>query len=104
MYEKVVRDGKVAILVSAHFGGGWSTWNSDFKEILMFDKRLVEACENRISDIDPIINEIFGDNYIFTGGWDDTQIHWLPEGTIFYIEEYDGRETLIDSPKSYFIA
>ena len=25
--EKVVRDGKVAVLVSPGYGAGWSTWN-----------------------------------------------------------------------------
>ena len=45
--RKVVRDGKVAVLVSPGLGEGWSTWaDKGFKEFALFDHCLVELKEN----------------------------------------------------------
>lgn len=94
--EKVIRAGKVAVLVSPGFGAGWSTWSYDGKSTkLIFHPKLVEAVENKVKDIEPILNQIFGpDHNIYTGGWDQVEIEWLPEGTPFYIHEYDGSESI----------
>ena len=44
--EKVVRDGKVAVLISPGFGAGWSTWADDeISEFVLFHKDLVEMAE-----------------------------------------------------------
>jgi hypothetical protein len=32
---------------------------------------------------------------VYTGGIDGLEIEWVPLGTRFYIDEYDGAETLI---------
>ena len=40
MSEKVVRDGKMAVLVSPGFGAGWSTW-ADNKEDAVFAPEVV---------------------------------------------------------------
>lgn len=49
--EKVIRNGKVAILISPGFGAGWYSWNTDHKELL-FHSKLVEMVEqNRQSEI-----------------------------------------------------
>jgi acetyl-CoA acetyltransferase len=40
--EKVIRDGKVAILYSPGFGAGWSTWNSYSNEMI-FDPDIVNV-------------------------------------------------------------
>ena len=44
MAEKVIRDGKVAVLVSPEFGAGWSTW-ADNAEVAMFDPEVVAWVE-----------------------------------------------------------
>ena len=31
--NKLIRDGKVAVLISPEYGAGWSTWNYDLPEI-----------------------------------------------------------------------
>ncbi len=50
--EKVIRDGKVAILYSPGFGAGWYSWNTDHKE-LIFHPKLVELVETgREKEID----------------------------------------------------
>lgn len=44
--EKLEKDGKVAILYSPGFGAGWSTWNSEWADQLVFDKEIAEAILN----------------------------------------------------------
>lgn len=95
MYNKVVKDGKVAVLVSPDLGSGWFTANSEYPELL-FHERLIEAAEQGVKDIEPVIHLMFGeDNDICTLGWKNVEVKWVKEGTRFYIEEYDGSETLL---------
>jgi len=42
--EKVIRDGKVAVLISDGFGAGWYSWSSN-NEALLFHPKLVEMVE-----------------------------------------------------------
>ena len=92
--EKVLKDGKVAVLVSHGYGAGWSTWAAgDQIETAMFDKRLVEASQAGVTDISEICNEIFGDEYFCTDGW-PVSVEWVDQGDRFTIEEYDGNESI----------
>ena len=44
--ERVVRDGRVAVLVSPGFGAGWSTWaDRELRERLLFDPEVVAWVE-----------------------------------------------------------
>ena len=92
--EKVIRDGKVAVLISQGWGAGWYAWHRDNQELL-FSPKLVEMVEqNRKNEInDQWILENLGID-MYAGGSDGLEIHWLPIGTIFCIEEYDGFETI----------
>ncbi len=95
MVEKMIRDGKVAVLYSPGFGAGWSTWNTGHKEFLLFDRRLVKFVENKNFDgLCDYIENLY-DNHIYLGGAYDLQIAWLDEGTRFRIREYDGSESII---------
>lgn len=91
---KVIRDGNVAVLISTGFGAGWYTWNSEHKEIL-FHPKLVEMVEaGRNAEItDEWVKENLGID-IYTGGAHGLRIHWVPEGTAFHVDEYDGAESL----------
>lgn len=92
-YEKYIKDDKVAILYSPGYGAGWSTWNSDAAEALIFDKELVElvlAGDNWGAGI--LAEEKYGG--IYTGGASGLQVKWLAKGTRFEIEEYDGSESV----------
>lgn len=92
--EKVIRDGKVAVIVSHGFGAGWYTWNEEHKELL-FSPKIVQMIEqNRFDEItEDWVKENLGID-IYTGGSDGLKIHWLPIGTAFEVEEYDGSESL----------
>ncbi len=96
--NKVIRDGKVAVLVSPGFGAGWSTWafrgEEDYRDFMLFDPTLVgmvergesaEAIESYVTAIHP---------HTYCGGAVDLTIFWLPVGTAFRIHEYDGSESV----------
>ena len=93
--EKVIREGHVAILISHGFGAGWYTWNSDEK--LLYHPKLVEMVETdqqHLIDSEWVLENIGVEN-VYCGGAKDLAIHWLPEGTQFSVDEYDGSESLI---------
>jgi hypothetical protein len=92
--EKVIRDGKVAVLYSPGFGAGWSTWNYEFPECV-FDPDIVEMIEKEIDahEIAKFAEKKYGDDF-YPGGADDLRIMWLSEGTEFIINEYDGSESI----------
>jgi hypothetical protein len=93
--EKVIRNGEVAVLISKGFGAGWYTWNTEFPQLL-FHPKLVEMVEqNKSSEInDEWIKANLGLKDVYCGGAYDLTINWLPEGTHFMVDEYDGAETL----------
>ena len=108
--EKVIRDGDVAVLYSPGYGAGWSTWcyNYNLVETLLFHPLIVEKVESGHA------NEIttkwlvqqFGEDFedVYCGGAYKLEIEWLPEGTAFRIDEYDGSETVITNRQLYYIA
>lgn len=93
--EKVIRNGKVAVLVSPGFGAGWYSWNTKHQELL-FNPKLVEIVEQkRTNEIDEDwVKENLGIEHVYCGGANDLEIRWLPIGTAFEIDEYDGSESL----------
>lgn len=90
--NKLVRDGQVAVLVSPGHGAGWSTWNAKQEEIL-FDPGIVVLVEQaKWEELDIYVKLKYPQ--IYAGGLQDLRIEWLPEGTEFVVNEYDGSETL----------
>lgn len=98
--EKVVRDGRVAVLVSPGFGAGWSTWfrGNDRKgrEWMVFSPEVVAWVEagKPEGQIVAILKARFGEHHPYAGGARDLEIEWVPQGEAFEIREYDGSETL----------
>ena len=100
--NKVIRDGKVAVLVSPGYGAGWSTWatarggenGEDVTGFMMFDPLLVDMVERgaEAEEIEAYVKSKYPDGYY--GGAEDLTIQWLPVGTAFRIHEYDGYETV----------
>ena len=86
--EKVVRDGKVAVLYSPGYGAGWSSWNS--KEMLFDPETVLWVEGGKIGDCP------YGKKHpdVYMGGAENLKIEWLPEGTAFEIIEYDGHESV----------
>lgn len=93
--NKLIRDGKVGVLVSPGFGAGWSSWNSENKEFYCMDKGLVKLKlqDATAEDVKRYI-ESKGMECGYLGGWSDTQVVWVEEGKKFNIYEYDGHESL----------
>jgi hypothetical protein len=96
--QKLIRNGKVAVLVSPGFGAGWSTWTYEkgLDKFVLFDQRLVEACESSASseDVEALILALTGCDHIYMGGWSDVEVRWVDPGTVFYVNDYDGNESL----------
>lgn len=87
--------GRVAVLVSPGFGAGWSTWADDSEaEAMLFDSRIVDAvlAGQDANEIAVLVEGLGYDSYL--GGVDGLTVVWLEPGIRFYINEYDGSESL----------
>jgi hypothetical protein len=99
--HKTIKDGRVAVLYSSGYGAGWSTWNPGHPE-MVFDPGLVDLVlagnEEKI-----LAYVTLKWPTAFMGGVEDLRVEWLPEGTDFMIEEYDGAENIIIKEKVTWI-
>ena len=92
MTDRVIRDGLVAVLYSPGFGGGWFSWNPSRPEIL-FDPAMVELVEQeKWDELQAYVVLKYPD--IYSGGLEDLHIEWIPVGTQFQVNEYDGNESI----------
>jgi len=103
--RREIRNGLVAVLYSPGYGAGWSTWNYDYPE-LIYDPSIVYMVEemNKLDHDDLSGRNSWVDNIVeyckktypsaYCGGADDLRIEWMPEGTLFKINEYDGSESI----------
>ena len=90
--NKLIDNGKVAVLYSPGFGAGWSTWNKEVPE-LVFDPAIVKLVEkDQWDELRTYITLKYPD--IYDGGMRDLAIAWLSVGTEFQITEYDGAESI----------
>ena len=90
--EKVIKDGKVGVLVSPGYGSGFSTWGYPTEAI--FDPTLIELVENeKWQEAIDYCESKWEDGY--SGGVQDLRVAWIDEGTKFIIEEYDGAESFL---------
>jgi hypothetical protein len=96
--NKVIRNGKVAVLYSPGFGAGWSTWayadEKDCRDFMLFDATLVDMveCDFPVEAIEAYVTSKYPNTYC--GGADGLTIKWIPVGTAFRIHEYDGNESV----------
>ncbi len=103
---RVVRDGKVAVLISPGYGAGWSSWNSDHEEVMLFHERLVTMVEEGVADPDVFKNaltDIVGEDHVCVLGLDQLKIMWVPEGARFRVDEYDGWESIVFSDSEEWV-
>jgi hypothetical protein len=90
--EKVIRDGKVAVLYSPGYGAGWYSWH-DIEELL-YDPAVVEmVLARQYLDVIDYCQARFGDQHCFSGA-EDLTVEWVPIGREFRIHEYDGAESI----------
>jgi hypothetical protein len=90
--NKLIRNDKVAVLVSPGYGAGWYTWHSI--EELVYDPSVVEWVEKAELDKVRAYMEL---KYpaVYCGGLEDLRVCWVLVGERFRIEEYDGAESLV---------
>ena len=102
--QKLIVKGNVAVLISAGYGAGWSTWARENAEEMVFDPDIAKAIlDNDFAKAQTIAKAKYPDQYL--GGLDDLVVGFVPIGTRFEINEYDGHETLrILSPATGFVA
>jgi hypothetical protein len=99
--NKLSEDGKVAVLYSPGFGAGWYTWNYDTPEIL-FDPAIVKFVEKeKWAELDTYVTLKYPE--IYKGGMTDLKVKWIPEGTLFKVNEYDGSESIELKENEYWM-
>ena len=90
--NKLVRDGMVAVLYSPDYGSGWYTWNRNQPELL-FDPAIVQLVEeDKFDELKTYVTLKYPN--IYEGGMWELKVAWIPEGTMFRINEYDGDESI----------
>jgi hypothetical protein len=91
--DKLIIEGRVAVLVSHGYGAGWYSWECN--EAMLFDPILAQALLGGKTDaeITRIAKQRYPNQYL--GGLDGLTVHWVPLGTEFRINEYDGSEALM---------
>jgi hypothetical protein len=88
--EKVIKDGKVGVLISPGYGAGFYTWGYPTEAI--FNPTLIELVEQqKVQEAIDFVEKTWTDGY--SGGVQDLRVAWIEEGTRFIIEEYDGAES-----------
>ena len=96
--NKVIRNGKVAVIVSPGFGAGFVTWSDG---ISPFEPKIVKMIEEGRQDkiTERWCQKELGIKNVYCGGAKDLEIEWLPLGIAFAINEYDGSESIYRSDK-----
>ena len=99
MRDRFIQDGRVAVLYSPDYGAGWSTWNTQYEEELIYEPAIVEMILMVDSDTDDWVSKAtmyltlkYPDMYI--GDLTQLRVYWVPEGKEFRITEYDGNESV----------
>lgn len=95
MVKKLIRRGKVGVIISPGWGAGWSTWNSTHAEEMLFSPEIIKLVKQKATteEICKKAKELWGDD-VGTAGADELVVKWLPIGTKFFVEEYDGYESI----------
>ena len=79
-------------MYSPGFGAGWYTWNQTVPQIL-FDPAIVKFVEkDQWAELETYVGLKYPD--IYKGGMKDLAIAWIPQGTLFKVNEYDGSESI----------
>jgi hypothetical protein len=98
LMDRVVVDGIVAVLYSPGYGSGWSTWNRDHPQCV-FDPVVVKWVQagkpsQEVGALETHVYNTYGPDFYVSSNLDQLEIKWLPQGTEFMVEEYDGSESI----------
>ncbi len=96
MVKKLIREEMVAVLYSPGFGAGWSTWADEkFQETMLFDADVVQAVlDGNREQAAALVEARFPGEYVCVLGAANLKVQWIPEGSSFEVEEYDGSESI----------
>jgi hypothetical protein len=65
----------------------------------------LNVSEQRWDELTPeVVEHLTGTADVYTGGVRDLEVAWLPQGTAFRIEEYDGNESIVTVAELPFVA
>jgi len=98
--KKLIRDGKVAVLVSPGYGAGWYSWHRN--EELLYDPSIVEWVEQQAFDKVLTYMELKHPD-VYCGGLEDLEVNWVSTGDRFRIDEHDGAESLVLEKNEYWL-
>lgn len=102
-FEKLEKDGKIAVLYSPGFGAGWFTWNTEH-QFLLFDKDLVQLVLDGNNDQAAVLAEKKCPD-VYTGGAKGLSVKWIDKGSFFEVEEHDGSESIhVIGDRDYLVA
>jgi hypothetical protein len=90
--NKLIRDGKVAVLISPGFGAGWSTWNQELPEML-FDSGMAGLVLVGDKGQMRVYASIKWPG-AYLGGLEDLAVEWVDQGQLIKINESDGSESI----------
>jgi hypothetical protein len=94
--KKLIKDGKVAVLISPAYGAGWSTWATHCdSDAMLFDPVIAQMILDGADgdDIESVARVRYPDEFL--AGIDDLQVQWVQQGAEFKVDEYDGSETIV---------
>ena len=95
MTERLVRDGRVAVLYSPGYGAGWSTWQILADRVpMMFSPQIADIVDRGLPNWQSQAYAVALVKHpdAFLRGMDDLRVRWLPIGTKFRVMEHDGNE------------
>jgi hypothetical protein len=95
--EKVIVDGRVAVVIHPEYGLGWSSAYPDIPELLfdpgiisLFKEKQWEKLKTYLVLKFPDVAYSYSDRDI-----KGLVIHWIRQGSKFRIEAYDGMESIV---------
>ncbi len=96
MVAKLKREGFVAVVLTNDYGQGYTTWMLDCqRERAMFDPVVVRSVLNMEDGLGTEgLEDYLWEVYRWDGRIENLSVAWLREGSVFVIQEYDGKESL----------
>lgn len=104
MVDKLIQDGRVAVLHTAWYGAGWSTWAEPHEKLtLLFEPDVAEIVMRyrgqKYFDEIKMLEEIrllfaIKAYESYQQGASHLTVRWIPQGAQFRIREHDGMEII----------
>ena len=98
--ERLLFEGRVAVLISPGYGSGWSTWaKKTNREAMLFDAQIADVMldhtltrEQRLAQARTLAELKYPGEYL--GGLDALEVALIDPGARFVINEVDGYESI----------